>query len=208
MSTKIKICGLYRKEDIIYVNEALPDYVGFIIGFPKSHRNVSIEQVKEYKNTLKDEIQAVGVFVDAGVECIMEVAPYLDIIQLHGSEDNGFIEKLRRKLPKKEIWKAFKIRTIGDVEQAIDSIADRVVLDNGYGTGETFDWDLLEHIKKVERSFILAGGMDVSNMQEAIKRFHPFAIDVSSSVERNRCKDKEKIQAVVQLVRNKEGVND
>ncbi len=201
MSTKIKICGLYRTEDIVYVNESLPDYVGFIIGFPKSHRNVSIEQVKKYKNSLKEEIQAVGVFVDANMEDIVQAAPYLDVIQLHGSEDNGFIEKLRRKLPEKEIWKAFKIRGIVDLEHAVDSIADRMVLDNGYGTGATFDWKLLEHIRKVERSFILAGGMDVSNIEEAVNRFHPFAIDVSSSVETERCKDRDKIEEVVKTVR-------
>lgn len=202
---KIKICGLYRQEDLEYVNEAKPDYVGFIINFPKSHRNTSIDMIQLFIKELSKEIKAVGVFVNAQIEQIVEVAQYLDVIQLHGEEGNYFIQQLRHRLPDKEIWKAFKIRGLKDIEAAIASIADRVVLDNGYGTGKPFDWSLLEHISQMDRPFLLAGGMDVNNIEEAIERFHPFAIDVSSSVETNQCKDREKIEAVVRMIRGEKG---
>ncbi len=200
-AVKIKICGLYRMEDVEYVNEAKPDYVGFIIDFPKSHRNVSIQQVSQLTGKLKSEIQSVGVFVNQDMEAVAEAAQYLDVMQLHGDESNAYIEQLRLRLPEKEIWKAFKIRNIRDLEQAADSIADKVVLDNGYGTGEVFDWSLLEHLAHVDRPFILAGGLELENLEEAIERFYPFALDISSGVEVNRCKDREKIKEVVERVR-------
>lgn len=199
--TKVKICGLYRREDVDAVNAAKPDYIGFIIGFPKSHRNVTIEQVAQYKQVLDPRIQAVGVFVNASYEEIVAAANYLDVIQLHGEEDNHFIEQLRKCLPQIEIWKAFKVRGVHDLEHAVDSIADRVVLDNGYGTGNVFDWSLLRHLTHVEKSFILAGGLDVSNLADAIRLFHPYALDISSGVETNRCKDRNKIIEVVTKTR-------
>lgn len=200
-NTKVKICGLYRLVDITYVNEALPDYVGFIIGFPQSHRNIGVKQVIDFSNMLNPKIEKVGVFVNASFEEIIAVSAYLDVIQLHGDEDNCYIEKIRQLFPRKEIWKAFKIRTIRDLENAVDSIADRIVLDNGYGTGETFEWDLLKHITNANKSFIIAGGMKESNVLEVIERFHPYGIDVSSGVETEKQKDKMKIQKVVTIIR-------
>ncbi len=201
LKTKIKICGLYRIEDIMYVNEALPDYVGFIINFPKSHRCVTINQVANFKQVLVDTIQTVGVFVDAEMEEIMQASEYLDVIQLHGHEDNRYIEQLCRCLPKKEIWKAFKIRTVRDLEEAADSIADRIVLDNGYGTGSTFDWDLLKHLAHAEKSLVLAGGLGINNIENAIGRFHPYALDMSSGVETDKKKDRDKMIEVVRKTR-------
>lgn len=202
ISTKIKICGLYRLEDIEYANEVLPDYVGFIIGFPKSHRNISVRHAATFKQLLSKEIKTVGVFVNVNISLIVEAAPYLDIIQLHGDESNHDIERLRRYLPEKEIWKAFEIRSVRDLEDAVDSLADRVVLDNGYGTGKVFDWSLLEHLKYVTKSYILAGGLEVSNIEEGIRRFKPYAVDVSSGVEVNRCKDLDKMREIAQLTRS------
>lgn len=198
---KIKICGLYREEDIYAVNEYKPDFAGFIIGFPKSHRNISLEQLRTYKALLEQDIQSVGVFVNASMEELLEAAPYLDVIQLHGDESNREIENLRRRLPEKEIWKALKIRGIWDLEVAADSIADCVVLDNGYGTGDVFDWKLLEHLTHTEKSFILAGGLNLSNMEEALELFQAYGFDISSGVETEKCKDKEKIKEVIQMVR-------
>lgn len=198
--TKIKLCGLYRLEDIRYANESQPDYVGFIIGFSKSHRNIDFDQVALFKESLSENIKTVGVFVDAHIEQIVEVAPFLDVIQLHGEEDNHYIDSLRRYLPEKEIWKAFKIRSVRNLEEAADSIADCVVLDNGYGTGDVFDWSLLTHLKYIHKPYILAGGLGIENIEEAIVRFHPYAVDLSSGVEINKCKNKEKMKAVVELI--------
>lgn len=198
---KVKICGLYREEDIEAVNEAMPDYIGFIIGFEKSHRNVTKEQVRAFKGKLDPKIKAVGVFVNPTIEDILAIEDVLDVIQLHGGEDNRYIMDLRKVLPEKEIWKAFKIRGIMDLDVVADSIADNVVLDNGYGTGETFDWTLLDIVARWERPFIIAGGITASNIREAVERFHPFALDISSGVETDRQKDREKIKEAVQLAR-------
>lgn len=207
-NTKIKICGLYRLEDIYAVNEVMPDYVGFIMNFPMSHRSVNIDQIAKFKLKLRKQIKTVGVFVNANTEYIIEASKYLDIIQLHGDETNHEIECLRRNLYKKEIWKAFKIRNIQDLEKAESSIADKVILDNGYGTGEVFDWSLLKFMKSATKTIILAGGITVENLPEAIEKFHPFAVDISSGVETNRLKDREKIRKVVEITRMKKENNN
>lgn len=199
--TKIKICGLSRLEDIYAVNEAMPDYVGFIINFPMSHRNVTIPKVAEFKQRLRKRIKTVGVFVNANKESIIEASKYLDVIQLHGDESNHEIEHLRRYLPEKEIWKAYKIRNIQDLVLAENSSADKVVLDNGYGTGHVFDWSLLKYMKSATKTFIIAGGLEVSNLGIAIKKFEPFAVDISSGVETDKLKDKDKIKEVVRITR-------
>lgn len=197
-NTKIKICGLFRECDIDYVNLAKPDYIGFIIGFPKSHRNITPDQVATLKARLVGEIKSVGVFVNAPLEDILEVEPYLDIIQLHGGEDNAYISTLREKLPEKEVWKAFKVKSNDDLTLAQNCTADRIVLDNGYGTGECFDWSLLGEFNK---AYILAGGITPENIRQAIDSFHPEVIDISSGVETNKLKDLDKITQIVKEIR-------
>lgn len=196
--TKIKICGLFRECDIDYVNLAKPDYIGFIIGFPKSHRNITPDQVATLKARLVGEIKSVGVFVNAPLEDILEVEPYLDIIQLHGGEDNAYISSLREMLPAKEVWKAFKVKSNDDLTSAQNCSADRIVLDNGYGTGECFDWSLLGEFNK---AYILAGGITPENIRQAIDSFHPEVIDISSGVETNKLKDLDKITQIVKEIR-------
>lgn len=200
--SKVKICGLFRPEDIEYVNEAMPDYIGFIIGFPKSHRNISRETLVQLTEQLHSDIKAVGVFVNAPMETIIELSEYLQVIQLHGAEDDCYIEKLKRALPEKEIWKAFKIASENDLQMAFQSKADRIVLDNGYGTGETFDWDLLKaHACNTNRAFIFAGGIGIENVREVVDVFAPEIIDISSGVEENKVKNKAKIQAIIKEIR-------
>ena len=189
---KVKICGLRRCEDIKIVNECLPDYVGFIINYPKSFRSVSVIQVQEMVKELDPSIQTVGVFVDEEIEnvikCIKETG--IDLIQLHGHESDKYIKMIQQYVP---VIKAFEIRNEIDIQKAIESPADYILLDQGKGGGKSFDWSL---IPKIERPFFLAGGITLENI-DRIKDIDPYAIDVSSSVETERVKDKEKVKLMI-----------
>lgn len=198
--TKIKICGLKRPEDIAYVNEAKPDFAGFIINVPKSRRNVSPEKVRELTALLSPEILPVGVFVNAPMETILSLASdsTLKAVQLHGQESQSYLEELKKQLSIPLI-RAFSIRSAEDLIKAEKSPADFVLLDNGAGgTGEAFDWSLLSSF---DRPFFLAGGLRPENITEAVSRFHPYALDLSSGVETEGYKDKEKIIAAAAAVR-------
>ena len=198
--TKIKICGLYRPCDVEYVNQARPDYCGFVINFPPSHRNLTHDQVRELRAGLSLWVTPVGVFVNRPVE---EVAALLKdgtiaIAQLHGREDDAYIAALRELAPGREIWKAFKVRNPAGLAAANVSAADLVLLDNGYGTGETFDWSLTAGLN---RPFLLAGGLTPGNIPDAIRQLHPAGLDISSGVETDQKKDFNKIQAAVAAAR-------
>ena len=198
--TKIKICGLRRPEDIAYVNEAKPDFAGFIIDVPKSRRNVPREKVRELTALLSPEILPVGVFVNAPMETILSLVTdgTLKAVQLHGQESQSYLEELKKQVAVPLI-RAFSIRSPEDLTEAEKSPADFVLLDNGAGgTGETFDWSLLSSFN---RPFFLAGGLRLENITEAVSRFHPYALDLSSGVETDGYKDKEKIIAAVAAVR-------
>lgn len=202
--TGIKICGLSRVCDIDYVNEAMPDYAGFILHFPKSHRNVTPQQARELIQHLKPGIRAVGVFVDQPLEMVCAAAKTagLDIIQLHGREDNAFILDARERtgLP---VWKAFRVRKSEDIGEAASCAADMVLLDNGYGTGEAFDWSIVSGAQSLlQREFILAGGLTPDTIPEAVRTLRPAAVDISSGVETDKLKDRGKIIAAVRAVRN------
>ena len=200
MKTKIKICGLRRREDILAVNEARPDYCGFIIEFPKSFRSVTADKVRELVKELSPEIKGVGVFVNAPVEFVSGLLNdgTLALAQLHGQEDEAYIRELK-KLTDKPIIKAFSVKTSEDIEKALQSPADYILLDQGSGgTGMTFDWSL---IPKMERPFFLAGGIGAENLEQAIREIRPYAVDLSSSVETDKWKDPKKIRNVVDIVR-------
>ena len=116
---KIKICGLTREEDIQYVNTARPDFIGFIINFPKSHRSITPERARLLKDKLNPKIKAVGVFVNQPYEYIAEICKenIIDMVQLHGDEDDEYIKNLR-KLSDKEIIKAFIVKDDFDPSRA------------------------------------------------------------------------------------------
>ena len=200
MKTKIKICGLRRREDILAVNEAKPDYCGFIIEFPKSFRSITADKVRELVKDLAPEIQAVGVFVNAPVELVSGLLNEgtLALAQLHGPENEVYIRELK-KFTDKPLIKAFSVKTREDIEKALQSPADYILLDQGSGgTGKVFDWSL---IPKIERPFFLAGGIGAENLEQAIREIRPYAVDLSSSVETDKWKDPEKIRNVVDIVR-------
>ena len=195
--TKIKFCGLSRPCDIDFANEIMPDYAGFVF-FERSRRNVTFEQAERLKKILNPEIKTVGVFVNETPEKILSFSKILDLIQLHGNENEVYIENLR-KLTSKTIIKAFKINSADDVKKSLKSPADYIMFDSGQGTGKNFDWDL---IKNVSRPYFLAGGLDIENVKDAIKSLNPFAVDVSSGIEINGFKDKSKMTAFAAAVRN------
>ena len=198
--TKIKICGLRRMEDVQAVNEAKPDFCGFIIEVPKSFRSVTADQVKELAAGLDRDIQAVGVFVNAPETLAAELLNQgiISMAQLHGQEDEAYIRRLR-KLTDRPLIKAFSVRTRKDAEKAMESTADYILLDQGSGgTGIPFDWSLLPVI---ERPFFLAGGLGEDNLETAVHRLHPYAVDLSSGVETDMWKDPVKIKKAVDIVR-------
>lgn len=102
--TRIKICGLSRPEDVAYVNEALPDYCGFIINFPKSHRNVTPDKVRSLVKGLDKRICPVGVFVNQPIETVLSLAAdgTLGAVQLHGNETQEYVEELKSRLAETE----------------------------------------------------------------------------------------------------------
>lgn len=198
--TKIKICGLFRDRDVDYVNEALPDYCGFIIDFPKSHRSVTPDRVRALRRRLVDAVTPVGVFVDQPVEAVAALLKdgTISIAQLHGHEDADYIAALRDLAPGRPVWKAFRVRTAEDKAAAAASMADMVLLDGGQGSGQVFDWSLTAG---VGRPFFLAGGLTPDNIPQAVARLRPHGLDLSSGVETERRKDREKILAAVAAAR-------
>ena len=196
--TKIKLCGLTRPEDIECANSLKPDFIGFVF-YKKSSRYVDFEKAAELKKLLSPDIKAVGVFID---EDIRDVAYLLgegiiDIAQLHGSEDEEYISKLR-SLTGKPVIKAFRIKGSEDAALVNASGADYVLLDSGAGDGKLLDRNL---IKDIKRPYFLAGGLDHENVKEAIDEINPFAVDVSSGIETDKKKDPNKMIKFVKTVR-------
>ena len=198
--TKIKICGLSRPCDIEYVNEAKPDFCGFIINVPKSKRNVSPDTVRQLVKNLSPDVKPVGVFVNAPMDEIAALTEdgTLAYVQLHGKEDEAYIAALREKIHV-PIIQAFKVTCPEDVAHAQQSSADYILLDNGSGgTGKTFDWS---HLRDITRPYILAGGLGPDNLGLAVSQLAPWGVDLSSGVETDGFKDNNKVLAAVQAVR-------
>ena len=194
---KVKLCGMYRPEDITYVNEVQPDYVGFVF-YEKSHRAVTAKQAREFRKNLDPKIRTVGVFVDEDPKTIIELLEEgtLDAAQLHGSETEEDIQYLQA-VCHKPVIKAVKVRDRYDVETWLDSSADYLLFDNGMGTGETFDWSVLGGI---DREFFLAGGLHPENLTAAMETVRPYGVDISSGIESDRKKDPEKMRRIMELV--------
>ena len=198
--TRIKICGLSRPCDVAFVNEARPDWCGFIIDFPRSHRSVTPREALALRRQLAPGIVPVGVTVDQPVEAVAELlkSGVVDVAQLHGTEDESYLAALRALAPGHPLWKAFTLRTPDDLTAALASGADMILLDSSKGTGQTFDWSLL---RGVARPFLLAGGLTPENIPRAVRAVHPWGVDLSSGVETDRRKDRDKILAAVAAAR-------
>lgn len=208
---KIKMCGISKVETIPAVVDAKPDYMGLV--FAPSKRQVTVEQAKTLVEELhkqyavrynSETIKTVGVFVNETVENLLKIAEEvkLDVIQLHGDEDESFIQILKEQ-SNVEVWKAVQVRSAADAEKWIDSSADMLLFDAYHkdergGTGEVFDWSSLDEF---ERPFMLAGGIDSTNVARAIRTVRPYGIDISSGIETEGVKDNEKMKAFTNTVR-------
>lgn len=195
--TQIKLCGLRSEADVSAVLELRPEYAGFILsgGFRRSISHGDFDKLSEM--LAGSSILRVGVFVNEPLDSLAGFVGKLDLIQLHGSENDDYIRSLR-EVTDKPVIKAFTVRSEADIEAARESSADFVLLDSGTGTGSTFDHSF---IKDIGRPFFLAGGLAPENVGEAIARFEPFAVDASSSLETDGIKDMAKMTAFVDAVR-------
>ena len=216
---KVKMCGISKIEIIPAVVEAKPDYMGLV--FAPSKRQVTVDQAKilveelhrgyakkygsDTEHDKNDTIKTVGVFVNETVDNLVTIAneANLDAVQLHGDEDEAFIQSLKERT-NVEVWKAVQIRSAADVEKWIDSSADMLLFDAYHkdergGTGEVFDWSSLDAF---ERPFMLAGGIDSTNVARAIRTVRPYGIDISSGIETNGMKDDKKITAFTKIVKS------
>ena len=191
--SKIKICGLKRLQDIDYVNALKPDFIGFILtsGFGRS---ITKETAKALKTRLDKGIKAVGVFVNDDAEVINSFVAdgIIDMVQLHGNESADFCKAINAP-----VIKVFKPEAFDKISE-YEPFADYFLFDSGTGTGKTFDWG---SIPKTEKPFFLAGGLFAGNLEKAINRVKPFAVDLSSSVETDGFKDFEKIKKVMEIVK-------
>ena len=208
---KVKMCGISKVETIPAVVEAKPDYMGLV--FAPSKRQVTVEQAEILVKELHKQcinhydtkvVKTVGVFVNETLDNLVTIAKEvnLDAVQLHGDEDEAFIQSLK-ECTNVEVWKAVQIRSTADAEKWIDSSADMLLFDAYHkaergGTGEVFDWSCLDEF---ERPFMLAGGIDSTNVARAIRTVRPYGIDISSGIETDGVKDDEKIKAFTNIVR-------
>ncbi|WP_292844788.1 phosphoribosylanthranilate isomerase [Methanobrevibacter sp.] len=196
---KIKICGLKRLEDIEIVNKYKPDYIGFV--FADSKRKVSHDLAFELKQNLDSDIISVGVFVDAPQEEILKLfnEGVIGMAQLHGMESEEYIINLKEKTNNElKIIKAIEMSENVDLLKYNDSHSDYLLLDSGKGSGKTFDWRLIK--SDLKKEFFLAGGLNSSNICEAIRQFNPYAIDLSSSLEIDGFKDENKIKEIMEAI--------
>lgn len=200
--TKIKICGLWRPPDILAANQALPDYIGFV--FAESRRWVSPGQAAELKRLLSPSIKAVGVFVNAPAGDVVSIVKSgtIDLVQLHGDEDEAYIRLLKREITVPVI-KAVRVRTPEDIWAADTLPCDDLLLDTYVagscgGSGCQFDWSL---IPSLSHPFFLAGGLCERNLRAAAQT-GAFCLDLSSAAETDGVKDPEKIMKIVRLIRS------
>ncbi len=216
--TQIKICGMTCEADIEAVNTYLPDYIGFVLFFPKSKRNISIEQAKHLLEKVDEKIQTVAVVVSPTTEQIKQIEEVgFDYIQIHGTVTDKVYEQCG--LP---ILRAFNVSDLDKLEEyeAKDKIKGYVFDSKTPGSGKTFDWNLLDDIrqrqktdtskdvsyKKTKKKIFLAGGIDETNVKRAITEVSPDVIDLSSAVEKAsedgtfHGKDPEKIRTIVTMV--------
>lgn len=200
-STKIKICGLTSPAEARFLNENHVDFAGMVLFFPKSKRNISIEQAREIMATLDASIKRVAVVVSPSIEQIRQIeAAGFDYVQIHGEIPEA---EAAIAIP---ILKAFNVSDMGSYEKYHNDsrIAGYVFDAIEPGSGKTFDWRLVDNIPRDEKLLLLAGGLNPDNVRMAIEAVHPDGVDVSSGVENDdgAGKNPDKIRAFAAAVKS------
>ena len=202
---KIKLCGIRRDEDIEYMNELLPDYVGFILA-EGYRRTVSPDTALYLRSRLNPKIKTVGVFVNQPVElvkkCMKKIG--LDVCQLHGDENAEYIDSLSGM--NAEIWKAVRVKSAEDIENVQKLNVSKLLLDSFSestygGSGKTADWEIIKSVC-IKKPFLLAGGLNESNIEKALKAVKPYGADISGGIETNGFKDREKAKRITDIIRS------
>ncbi|MBO0347175.1 phosphoribosylanthranilate isomerase [Roseibium limicola] len=208
----IKICGISTEETMQATLDLGVDMVGLVF-FPKSPRHVSLTQACKLADMARGKAKVVALTVNMDLDSLSRinelVAP--DIFQFHGNETPEACAAAK-VMYNKQVMKAVAISDRSDLEEALyySIVADRLLFDakppKGSdlpgGNGVTFDWDLLKDLD-LAKPFMLSGGLDASNVAQAITRSGATAVDVSSGVEREKgVKDIEKIRAFVAAARS------
>lgn len=199
----VKVCGLTDVREAKYLNRYKIDFAGFVLFFPKSKRNISIEKAEDIMEALDRNIKKVAVVVSPDEEQIGHINnSYFDYIQIHGEVEEHVLEKA-----KKPVLKAFNVDDMDSFARySSDSKIAGYVFDAAEpGSGKAFDWDILKKIERDGKLFVLAGGLNPSNVKKAVDFVRPDMVDVSSGVEKadGFGKDAEKIKKFAEQVRNK-----
>jgi len=186
MQPLIKICGITNTEDALSASKQEVWALGFV--FAKSPRRVSIEKAREIIKDLPSSILKVGVFVNESIDEIKKIVEFckLDMVQLHGEESPDTCKELKHSV---KVIKAFRVKDETDLKKIPSYDVDLYLLDTYSdkacgGTGETFNWNLALQAKAYGKKIILAGGLRPENVKEAIDTVSPYAIDVSTGVEK------------------------
>ena len=205
MPVRIKICGVTSLSDARFAVEEGADALGFVF-YSSSPRYLAATAAAQISRSLPPFVARVGLFVDAGIEHVRDVisACNLDTIQFHGDESPAYC---RHFAGVAKVIKAFRVRDAQSLDLMTQYETDAWLLDSYVpgkrgGTGHTFNWGLAMEAKMLGRPIILSGGLDSSNVTEAIRRVRPYAVDVSSGVESEPGhKDSNRVQAFIQAVR-------
>ena len=204
-NTKVKICGLTSPAEARYLNENHVDFAGMVLFFPKSKRNISIEQAMEIMAALDASIKRVAVVVSPSIEQVRQIeAAGFDYVQIHGEIPETETEaEAAIAIP---ILKAFNVSDMGSYEKYHNDsrIAGYVFDAIEPGSGKTFDWKLVDNIPRDEKLLLLAGGLNPDNVRMAIEAVHPNGVDVSSGVENDDGvgKNPEKIHDFVAAIKS------
>lgn len=206
--TKVKICGITSLEDARFVSGALAHYMGFIF-YEDSPRSITPAQAGAIINWLHG-LECVGVFVNQPLDDVNMIARQtgIDFVQLHGEETPAYCS-----IVDKPIIKAIHVEegdTASDLNERIEPYLDHIEyllfdtkVDGQWGgTGQTFDWSILDDVAQGVPYF-LSGGLNPNNVREACKKVHPFAVDVSSGLEaKPGVKDFDKVEAFMEEMRD------
>lgn len=204
----IKICGITCSKDIAYANELLPEFVGFVLFYPKSKRNIGLKEATRLLEQLNKTIYSVAVTVSPTVEQVKQIQETgFHCIQIHGKMSDAVYEALQ--IP---IFRAFNVTDTEQMEelQSKEKVRGYVFDAKTPGSGKTFDWNLLKNVDQGDKLLFLAGGIGEHNVKQAIAQVNPDVIDVSSAVENpdvdGRCggKNKEKMRKIIRMVHDEE----